>query len=127
MCGTASRRTERCIQAERNRARPTDVHIPNKHRRVRSLELTLEKALQLRVARRLLAIGHGERVRCVARLLHEDLRELDHVCIGIELVREVDHGVGRILLVAWPGRSKKGSEGRDRERVALQSAVGYQL
>ena len=36
----------------------------------------------------------------VARLLCKDLRKLDHVGIVVELLREIDHLVGIVLLIA---------------------------
>jgi hypothetical protein len=33
-------------------------------------------------------------------LLGEDLSETDHLCIVVELLRKVDHGVSCVLLIA---------------------------
>ena len=55
----------------------------------------------------------------VARLLREDLRELDHVRVVVERLGEVDHRVRRVLLLAG---TRGGEERRERghgDRVAL--------
>lgn len=46
----------------------------------------------------------------VARLLHEDLGETDHVRVVIELFGEVDHSISRVLLITVPACSQKSRE-----------------
>jgi hypothetical protein len=46
----------------------------------------------------------------VPRLLDKDLREPDHLSIVIELFSQVDHGVGRVLLVAFVAGGEEGHE-----------------
>lgn len=47
----------------------------------------------------------------VPRLLSKDLCELDHVGIVLESLREVDHAISGVLLVA---RTRSGQEGAER-------------
>lgn len=55
----------------------------------------------------------------VARLLHEDLGETDHVRVVVELFGEVDHSISRVLLITVPACSQKSRESLLRDRVAL--------
>jgi len=55
-------------------------------------------------------------------LLSENLSQLDHLSIILELLSEVNHLVGRVLLFAWPWSGQKGAESSDRDGVALLSA-----
>lgn len=64
-----------------------------------------------------------KRTHGVASLLGKDLREGDHVRIVAELFREVDHGVGRVLLVAGARGGEEGRGGVYCDRVALFAAA----
>lgn len=55
----------------------------------------------------------------VARLLHEDLGETDHVRVVVELFGEVDHSISRVLLITVPACSQKSRESLLRDRVTL--------
>lgn len=46
----------------------------------------------------------------VARLLAENLSQLDHRRIVVELLGEINHLVGRILLFAWSCGGQEGAE-----------------
>ena len=58
----------------------------------------------------------------ITGLLNENLSQLDHVSVIVELLCEIDHLVARILLVAWPCSGQKGGECSHGDRVALLSA-----
>ena len=58
----------------------------------------------------------------ITGLLNENLSQLDHVSVIVELLCEIDHLVARILLVAWPCSGQKGAECSHGDRVALLSA-----
>ena len=92
-----------------------------------SLELALEETIELAVSRSLLAVGNLGRVRGVAGLLSEDLGELDHVGVVVELLRQVDHLISSILLIARSSGSEKGHESRLRDGVALLGSPGGSL
>lgn len=59
----------------------------------------------------------------VPRLLDEDLGELDHVSIVVELLGESHHLVSRVLLVAGSCCGKECGCCVDSNRVALFSAT----
>ena len=64
------------------------------------------------------------KVNCAYRvtgLLSKDLSQPNHVSVIVELLGEVDHLVGRVLLFAWPRSGQKGGECSDGDRVALLS------
>ena len=63
----------------------------------------------------------------VARLLHEDLGEADHLRVILELLSEIDHTVSSILLLAGPGADQEGIKSRDRNRVTLLATTSLEL
>ena len=67
------------------------------------------------------------RTYCVARLLYEDLRELDHVYVAVERVGKINHRVRGILLLARPSSSKESREGCNGDRVASLSSTRCEL
>ena len=127
MCGARPGGAERGRKSERDRTLRTYSHTANKRLGVDALELTLEKAVELGVPRRGLAVLHGLRRGRVPRLLHEDLGELDHGRVVVELVREVNHVVSGVLLFAWPGGGEERREGGHGEWVALLASAGCEL
>ena len=118
---------ERGRLSERDRTLRTYSYTTDERLRGHPSELTLEKAIELGVPRRGLAVLHGLRRRRVPRLLDEDLRELDHGRVVVELVREVDHVVPCVLLFAWPGGGEERREGGHGEWVALLASAGCEL
>ena len=58
----------------------------------------------------------------VAGLLSENLGQLDHLGVALELLGEINHLVGRILLFARSGSGQKGGECSHGDRIALLSA-----
>jgi len=58
----------------------------------------------------------------IAGLLSENLGQLDHLSIALELLGKVNHLVGRILLFTGSCSGQKGSECSHGDRVALLSA-----
>lgn len=60
----------------------------------------------------------------IPRLLSKDLGKLDHVGIVVEGLRERDHSISTILLVAVSCSSKKGTERVHSDGVALSAATG---
>ena len=91
------------------------------------VKLTLEQARELAVLWSLLAIWNLERVGRVAGLLNENLRELDHICIIVQRLCEVDHGISRILLVTRTGGGEERGERRLGLRVALLTSSSGKL
>lgn len=63
----------------------------------------------------------------VAGLLREDLRKLDHVCVVVESLREVDHRVRRVLLLTGTRRGKESRESGHGDRVAFFPAACCKL
>lgn len=144
--GAALRRAHGRAHAERDRARLPDGDVADELRWVRALELALEEPVELRVLRRRLAVRHGQRrglhaganrisIRMdmnvvgegaygVARLLREELRELDHVRVALERLGEVDHRVGGVLLVARARGGEEGPECGHGRGVALFATAG---
>ena len=59
---------------------------------------------------------------CVAGLLGENLSQLDHLSIIVELLGEIDHLVSCILLFAWSWRGQEGRESSHGDGVAPLSA-----
>ena len=55
----------------------------------------------------------------VPGLLSEDLRKLDHVRVVVELLREVDHAIGSVLLVTRTSGGQERAERVHRDGVAL--------
>ena len=55
----------------------------------------------------------------VTRLLAENLSQGDHLRVAVELLCEVDHLVGSVLLIAWSCGGQKGGERDHGEGVAL--------
>ena len=53
---------------------------------------------------------HDESAYRIARLLDENLGEADHVGIVVQLLRKVDHGISRILLIAVSTSCEQGHE-----------------
>jgi len=64
-------------------------------------------------------VNHTNRI---TGLLTENLSQLDHLSVVVELLGEVNHLVGRILLFARSRGSQKGGECSHGDRVALLSA-----
>ena len=118
---------ERGRLSERDRTARANSHTTHERLGVDASELTLEQSVELGVPRRGLAVLHGLRRRRVPRLLHEDLRELDHGRVVVELVREVDHVVPGVLLFARPGGGEERREGGHGEWVALLASAGCEL
>jgi hypothetical protein len=54
--------------------------------------------------------------------LHEYLSQLDHLGIAFQLVGQIDHLVGLILLVAWSSGSKESIEAGNLKGIALLSS-----
>ena len=63
----------------------------------------------------------------VPRLLRENLSQLDHVCVVVKLLREVNHLVSSILLIAVFACSEKGRESILGNGVALVTTAGLIL
>ena len=124
---TALRGVDGGLPAERNRASGADSQVTHKRLRIDPFKLALEKAVEFAVLRGGLAVRDGKGVGRVARLLGEDLSELDHLLVVLERLRKVDHGVRCILLVAVPASSEESREGGDRKRVALVCAASSEL
>ena len=127
MCGARPGGAERGRLSERDRTLRAHRHAANERLGVDPSELTLEQPVELGVPRRGLAVLHGLRRRRVPRLLHEDLRELDHGRVVVELVREVDHVVPGVLLFARPRGGEERREGGHGEWVALLASAGCEL
>ena len=118
----AALRRRKALQSEWHSSFRTRLEITNKGI-LRALELTLEQPVQLGVLWRLLAVRNGKRVGGVARLLDKDLRKLDHVGVVVELLCEIDHLVGCVLLVAGTCRREQSHEGSLGDWLALISST----
>lgn len=124
---TTSGWTEHRTLAKRNGTVATRLDVPHESILVRSLKLALEKPIELCVLGSLLTIRHGKCIRRVTRLLDKNLRELDHVRVVVELLRQVYHRISLVLLIAWTRSSQKSIERGLRLRVTLVSATSGEL
>lgn len=82
-------------------------------------ELAVEQSVEFRVLWRGLAVGHLQAVGSIARLLNEQLGQPDHLGVAAKLFGEVDHLVGRVLLVAVSSGSQETRKGCLGKGVAL--------
>lgn len=118
-----------CLERRKSKwysPRRTRRKVPSE-RVLGAVKLALEQTRELAVLWSLLAIWDLERVGRVAGLLNEYLGELDHVCIVVQRVGEVNHLVPSVLLVARTGRGQEGRKGGLGERVALLTTSGGKL
>ena len=59
----------------------------------------------------------------ISWLLSKNLGKLDHVCVVIQCLGEVNHGISSVLLIAWPRSSKKRSKCSNGCRIALRATT----
>jgi hypothetical protein len=90
-------------------------------------ELAVEETGELVVLRCRLAVRDLERVGCVARLLHIQLGEADHLRVVFELLCERDHLVCCVLLRAGRWRGEESTECLLRDGVALLGTTSCNL
>jgi hypothetical protein len=110
---------DRRVLAEGDGTRLTDRNTTNEDGGVVSLELALEKSVELCVPWRRLTVLHALRGRRVAWLLCEDLRKLDHGGIVIEGLGKINLIVSGVLLRTRTGCCEERAKGSNRDRVAL--------
>jgi len=106
-------------KAEGDRAWASGWNAANKGLGLGTCELALEQSRKLRVLRCLLAVLDAFRARRVTGLLAENLSQLDHLSVIVELLGEIDHLVSCVLLCAWSRSGQKGAECSHGDRVTL--------